>query len=85
MSLPRFQQAIHRLASKLARAKGMFETVEQPGRQMIFQFAAGRATLTPGDAPPPDVARTRIVFIAELGVLSQAELDAIMGACVAAV
>jgi len=52
---------------------------------MVFQFAAGRATLAPGDAPAPGVPRTRIVFIAELGVLSKAEIDGIMEACVAAV
>jgi G3E family GTPase len=83
LSLPRLQQAIGRLAPKLARAKGLFETVEQPGRQMVFQFAAGRATLAPGDAPAEGVPRSRIVFIAELGVLSKAELDRIMAACVA--
>ncbi|MDD1531676.1 GTPase [Bradyrhizobium sp. WBOS7] len=83
LSLPRLQQAIATLAPKLARAKGLFETVEQPGRQMVFQFAGGRATLAPGDAPAPDVPRARIVFIAELGVLSRAELDGIMAACVA--
>ncbi|UWU91647.1 GTP-binding protein [Bradyrhizobium sp. CB1015] len=83
VSLPRLQQAIGRLAPKLARAKGLFETVEQPGRQMVFQFAGGRATLAPGEAPPQGVPRTRIVFIAELGVLSKAELDGIMEGCVA--
>lgn len=83
VSLPRLQQAINRLAPKLARAKGLFETVEQPGRMMVFQFAAGRATLAPGDAPAPGVPRSRIVFITELGVLSKAELDGIMEACVA--
>ncbi|MGY8709722.1 GTP-binding protein [Bradyrhizobium sp. 18BD] len=83
ISLPRLQQAIGRLAPKLARAKGLFETIEQPGRQMVFQFAGGRATLAPGEPPPPDVPRTRIVFIAELGVLSKAELDEIMETCVA--
>jgi G3E family GTPase len=83
LSLPRLQQAIGRLAPKLARAKGLFETIEQPGRLMLFQFAGGRATLAPGDAPAPGVPRARIVFIAELGVLSKAELDGIMEACVA--
>ncbi|MGT2437985.1 CobW family GTP-binding protein [Bradyrhizobium betae] len=83
LSLPRLQQAIGRLAPKLARAKGLFETVEQPGRLMVFQFAGGRATLAPGDAPAPGVPRARIVFIAELGVLSKAELDGIMATCVA--
>jgi len=83
LSLPRLQQAIGRLAPKLARAKGLFETVEQPGRLMVFQFAGGRATLAPGDAPVPGVPRARIVFIAELGVLSKAELDGVMAACVA--
>ncbi|KYG97890.1 GTP-binding protein [Bradyrhizobium sp. DOA1] len=83
LSLPRLQQAIGKLAPKLARAKGLFETVEQPGRMMVFQFAAGRATLAPGEAPAPGVPRSRIVFIAELGMLSRAELDAIMEGCVA--
>lgn len=83
VSLPRLQQAINRLAPKLARAKGLFESIEQPGRMMVFQFAGGRATLAPGEAPAAGAARTRIVFIAELGVLSKAELDGIMEACVA--
>jgi G3E family GTPase len=84
ISLPRLQQAIGRLASKLIRAKGLFETVEQPGRLMVFQLAGGRATLAPGGALPAEMARTRIVFIAELGVLSKAEIESIMGACVEA-
>lgn len=83
LSLPRLQQAIGRLAPKLARAKGLFETIEQPGRMMVFQFAGGRATLAPGEAPAEAVPRARIVFIAELGVLSKAELDGIMETCVA--
>ena len=78
LSLPRLQQAIGRLAPKLVRAKGLFETVEQPGRLLVFQLAGGRATLAPGGAPAPGVPRSRIVFIAELGVLSRAELDRIM-------
>ncbi|OPY95013.1 GTPase [Bradyrhizobium sacchari] len=83
ISLPRLQQAIGRLAPKLARAKGLFETVEQPGRLMVFQFAGGRATLAPGETPAPGMPRTRIVFIAELGMLSQSELDGLMEGCVA--
>jgi G3E family GTPase len=84
ISLQRLQQAISRLAPKLVRAKGIFETVEQPGRLTVFQLAGGRATLAPGDALPAGVPRTRIVFIAELGVLSKAEIDRIMGECVEA-
>ncbi len=53
VSLPRLQQAISRLAPKLARAKGLFEAVEQPGRQLVFQFAGGRATLAPGGSTSP--------------------------------
>ncbi|UPK36784.1 GTP-binding protein [Bradyrhizobium sp. 186] len=83
VSLPRLQQAIGRLAPKLARAKGLFETVEQPGWLMVFQFAGGRATLATGEMPAPGVPRARIVFIAEIGVLSRAELDGIMEGCVA--
>ncbi|SFJ08424.1 GTP-binding protein [Bradyrhizobium sp. Gha] len=83
LSLPHLQQAINKLAPKLARAKGLFETIEQPGRQMVFQFAGGRATLAPADAPAAGVPRARIVFIAELGVLSKAELHELMDGCVA--
>jgi G3E family GTPase len=82
VSLPRLQQAIGRLAPKLARAKGLFETVEQPGRQMVFQLAGGRATLAPGGVPAAGTPRTRIVFIAELGVLSHDEVDRVMQDCV---
>jgi len=81
VSLPRLQQAIGRLAPKLARAKGLFETVEQPGRSMVFQFAGGRATLAPGGMLAAGVPRARIVFIAEIGVLSRAEVDRIMEGC----
>jgi G3E family GTPase len=84
MSLPRLQRAIDRLAPKLARAKGLFETVEQPGRFMVFQFTGGRATLAPGGTPAAGVPRARIVFIAEIGVLSRAEIDGIMDGCIEA-
>jgi G3E family GTPase len=82
VSLPLMQAAIGRLAPRLARAKGLFETVEQPGRLMLFQLAGGRATLGPAGAPAAGVPRSRIVFIAELGVLSRQEIDAIMEGCV---
>ncbi|APT59451.1 GTPase [Roseomonas gilardii] len=81
LSLPRLQQAIARLAPRLARAKGLFETVEQPGRQFLFQLAGGRATLAPAGPPPPDLPRARIVFIAEIGALSTAEIEQAMEAC----
>jgi G3E family GTPase len=82
LSLPRFQQAIGLLAPKLARAKGLFETVEHPGRPMVFQFAGGRATLAPGATPAAGVPRTRIVFIAELGVLARDEIERLMQGCI---
>ncbi len=84
VSLSRLQQAIDRLAPKLARAKGLFDTVEQPGRLMVFQFAGGRATLAPGGTPTAGMPRTRIVFVAEIGVLSSAEIDRIMEGCIEA-
>jgi G3E family GTPase len=84
LSLPRLQQAIGRLAPKLARAKGLFESVEQPGRSMVFQFAGGRATLASGGTPTVGMPRTRIVFVAEIGVLSRAEIDSIMQGCIEA-
>jgi G3E family GTPase len=84
LSLPKLQQAIARLAPKLARAKGLFETVEQSGRLMVFQLAGGRATLVSGGAPAAGVPRARMVFIAEIGVLSREEIDQVMQDCVAA-
>ena len=84
LSLPKLQQAIGRLAPKLVRAKGVFETVEQPGRLTVFQLAGGRATLAPGGALAAGVPRIRIVFIAEIGVLSREEIDTIMQGCVEA-
>ncbi len=82
LSLPRLQQAIGKLAPKLARAKGLFVTVEQPGRLTLFQLVGGRATLAPGGEVKPGAPRTRIVFIAEIGVLPRAEIDSVMQACI---
>ena len=81
MSLPRLRAAIGRLAPKLARAKGLFQAVEQPGRQLVFQFAGGRATLAPAGAPAPGLPRARMVFIAEIGALSSAEVGSMMEQC----
>jgi G3E family GTPase len=79
LSLAHLQAAIGKLAPKLARAKGLFEAVEQPGRQFVFQFAGGRATLGPAGALAPGSPRARIVFVAEIGALSAAEVDWTMG------
>ncbi len=81
LSLPRLQEAIGRLAPKLARAKGFFETIEQPGRQLLFQLAGGRATLAAAGEQAPELPRARIVFVAEIGALSAGEIDGIMDAC----
>jgi hypothetical protein len=64
-----------------ARAKGLFETLEQPGRLAVFQFAGGWATLAPGGRGATGILRTRIVFIADIGVLSNAEISRIIEAC----
>jgi G3E family GTPase len=82
VSLLRLQAAIGQLAPKLARAKGLFETIEQPGRQMLFQLAGGRATLAPIDTAAVGAPRTRMVFIAEIGVLSTAEISKVMDVCI---
>lgn len=81
LSLAKLQAAIGRLAPKLARAKGLFETVEQPGRQMLFQLAGGRATLAAQGTPNPGMPRARLVFIAEIGRLSADEIGEAMDAC----
>jgi G3E family GTPase len=81
VSLSRLQAAIAKLAPKLARAKGLFEAAEQPGRQFVFQFAGGRATLAPFGTPAPGSPRARIVFVAEIGALSSAEITLMMDEC----
>jgi G3E family GTPase len=81
LSQARLQVAIGKLAPKLARAKGLFESVEQPGRQFVFQFAGGRATLAPAGMPSPELPRARIVFVAEVGALSSAEVSRAMDEC----
>jgi G3E family GTPase len=81
VSLARLQAAIGRLATRLARAKGLFEVVEQPGPLMVFQLVGGRATLAPGGMVAAGVPRARIVFIAEVGVLSAAEVGSVMDGC----
>jgi G3E family GTPase len=84
VSLSRLQTAIGRLASKLVRAKGIFEVAEQPGRLMVFQFAGGRATLAPGGVSAAGVPKVRIVFVVEVGVLSGEEIGVVMEGCVGA-
>ena len=81
LSLPRLQSAIGQLSPKLARAKGLFETIEEPGRQMLLQFAGGRATLSVAAPRPDGVPRARIVFITQLGTLSAIEIAAAMDRC----
>jgi G3E family GTPase len=76
------QQVIGGLAPKLARAKGLFETVEQPGRLMVFQLAAGAQRWQRAAHRRPGAPRARMVFIAEIGVLSRAEIDGIMEGCI---
>jgi G3E family GTPase len=82
ISLARLQAAIGRLAPKLARAKGLFECVEHPGRQLLVQFAGGRATIAPAGVPVAELPRVRIVFIAEIGMLSSAEICQAMDGCI---
>jgi G3E family GTPase len=82
ISMPRLQAAIERLAPKLVRAKGFFEAVEHPGRQLLLQYAGGRATLAPAGAPVAELPRVRIVFIADIGALSSAEIWQAMDGCI---
>ena len=81
LSLSGVQRAIGQLAPKLARAKGFFETVEQPGRPFLFQLAGGRATLAAATAGATGSPLARIVFVAEIGVLSMAEIGVLMDGC----
>jgi G3E family GTPase len=82
VSLPRLQAAISRLAPRLARAKGVFRAVERPGERLVFQLAGGRATLASDGRGEPGAQAARIVFIAEIGALPKAQIDAVMDACV---
>jgi len=77
ISLAGFQQSFGRLAPRLIRAKGFLATIEKPDCQYLFQFAGGRATLVPLDRD--ELAQgTRIVFIAEIGRVTQTEIDQAM-------
>ncbi len=84
ISLPRLQAAIGALAPRLARAKGFFEAVEQPGRPMLLQFAAGRASVSPAGKIEAGLPCVRLVFIAEIGALSAMEIGLVMEDCVPA-
>ncbi|WP_199085367.1 GTP-binding protein [Bosea sp. ASV33] len=80
ISLARFQQAIGRMAPRLVRAKGLLETVERPDGRYLFQLAGGKATLAPFDRDESGRPGTRIVFIAEIGQITQSEIDEAMSA-----
>lgn len=73
LSLPRLQRAIGRLAPRLARAKGVFES---GGRRMVLQLAGGRASLAERTG---GAAGARMVFIAEVGRVSREEIAREMG------
>ena len=85
VSLPRFQAAIGRLAPRLARAKGILVTSEQPWRETVFQLAGGRATLVAGAAVGPGTVGARVVFVVEVGAVTGEEVGAVMERCVDAV
>lgn len=80
ISLAGFQQAIGRMAPRLVRAKGLLETVERPDGRYLFQLAGGKATLAPFDRDESGRPGTRIVFIAEIGQITQSEIDEAMNA-----
>ena len=82
VSLPRLQNAIDRLAPKLARAKGLFEAVEQPGRQLVLQFAGGRATLAPAGTSSPGLPRAELCSLLKSAFSPTAEVGRIMDGCV---
>ncbi len=82
ISLPRLQQAITSLAPRLARAKGLFEPAEHPGRRLLFQLAGGRATLAPAGPQPAEAPSAQLVLIAEIGALSWREITAALESCI---
>lgn len=78
ISLTAFQQAIGRLASRLVRAKGILDTIGKPDCRYLFQLAGGRATLAPLDRDDSGQGGTRIVFITEIGKITQPEIDEVL-------
>lgn len=83
VSMERLQRAVGQLAGRLARAKGLFETEDAPGRQMLLQVVGGRATVGAAGVRPAGAPLVRMVFIAEVGRLSAAEVERVMAGCVA--
>lgn len=82
VSLPLLQATIGRLAPRLVRAKGFFESEEQRGRPWLLQFAGGRATLAPARLADAGRSRARFVFIVEIGTLPALDLAVAMEGCV---
>ncbi|HEV7324600.1 MAG TPA: CobW family GTP-binding protein [Bosea sp. (in: a-proteobacteria)] len=78
ISLAGFQQVVGRLAPRLVRAKGFLATIEKPECRYLFQLAGGRATLAPLDPDEQGRGDTRIVFIAEIGRITSAEIEEAM-------
>ncbi|RYE78800.1 MAG: GTP-binding protein, partial [Hyphomicrobiales bacterium] len=78
ISLAGFQQAVGRLAPRLVRAKGFLATIEKPDGRYLFQLSGGRATLAPLDRDEAPQGDTRIVFIAEIGRITSADIDEAM-------
>ena len=78
LRLSPFQAAMGRLAPRLARAKGVI-AVEGQAQPLLLQLVGGRASLAPADLPgsPP----VRLVFIAELGRLDRAAIEAELQPC----
>lgn len=85
LSLPRFQAAVAGLAGQLLRAKGIVQFAEHPGRPMLFQLVGERATVGPAPPLPADAtaAAVRLVFVARVGALDEAALEASLAGCIA--
>ena len=78
ISLPKLQHAIGQLAPRLARAKGLFEPDDQPGRRLQFHLAGGRATLAQAGTTEPGTPLSQMVFIAEIGAMTANDIDVAM-------
>lgn len=83
LSLRKFQRVLGEISGRLLRAKGIVVFAELPGRPMLVQIVAGRATIAASPTPPGAEPRSDLVLIARSGGLDAAAISELLHSAVA--
>lgn len=78
LSLQTFQQVLGAISGRLLRAKGIVVFAELPGRPMLVQVVAGRATITASPTPSAEEPRSALVLIARSGGFDGAAISELL-------